>query len=51
MAAVIRQTETGTPVKCLSGILLLASKQVANRPQDQADISFLEELRRLGKIS
>jgi hypothetical protein len=50
-AAAIRKTETGTPVKCLSGIHLLASKQSANRPQDQSDIAFLEELRRLGKLS
>lgn len=50
-AAVIRKTETRTPVKCLSGIHLLASKQAANRPQDQSDIAFLEELKRLGKIS
>jgi hypothetical protein len=51
IAAVIRKTETGTPVKCLSGIHLLASKRAADRPQDQADIAFLEELKRLGKIS
>lgn len=50
-AAVIRNTETGIPVKCLSGIHLLASKRAADRPQDQADIAFLEELKRLGKIS
>ena len=50
-AAVTRRTETGTPVKCLSGIQLLASKQAANRAQDQADIAFLEELKRLGKLS
>lgn len=49
--AVTRETETGTPVKCLSGIHLLASKRAADRPQDQADIAFLEELKRLGKIS
>lgn len=50
-ATVIRKTETETPVKCLSGIHLLASKRAAARPQDQADIAFLEELKRLGKIS
>ena len=50
-AAVIRRTEKGTPVKCLSGIHLLAAKQAANRPQDQADIEFLLELQRLGKLS
>ena len=50
-SAVIRQSELGTPVKCLSGINMLAAKRAANRPQDQADIAFLEELQRLGKIS
>jgi hypothetical protein len=50
-AAVIRPTETGVPVKCLSGSHLLAAKRAANRPQDQADIAFLEELQRLGKIT
>jgi hypothetical protein len=46
----IRYSEHGTPVKCLSGIQLLAAKRTANRPQDQADILFLEELQRLGKL-
>jgi hypothetical protein len=50
-AAVIRQSEQGTPVNCLSGIHLLAAKRAADRPQDQADIAFLEELQRLGKLS
>ena len=50
-AAFIRHSEQGTPVNCLSGIHLLAAKRAANRPQDQADIAFLEELQRLGKIS
>jgi hypothetical protein len=50
-AAVSQQTEQGTPVNCLSGIHLLAAKRAADRPQDQADIAFLEELKRLGKIS
>lgn len=48
--AVIRRNETGTPVACLSGPLLLAAKQAANRPQDQVDIEFLTELQRLGKL-
>ena len=48
--AVIRHSEQGTPVNCLSGIHLLAAKRAAGRPQDQADIAFLEELQRLGKI-
>ena len=51
-AAVIRHSEQGTPVNCLSGIYLLATyKRAAGRPQDQADIAFLEELERLGKLS
>jgi len=48
--AVIRRTESGTPVPCLSGPHLLAAKRAANRPQDQADIEFLTELERLGKL-
>jgi hypothetical protein len=48
--AVIRQTESGTPIPCLSGPHLLAAKRAANRPQDQADIEFLTELERLGKL-
>ena len=50
-SAVIRQSEHGTPIKCLSGIQLLAAKRAANRPQDQVDIAFLEELQRLGKLT
>jgi hypothetical protein len=50
-ALVLRQTEQGTAVKCLSGVHLLTAKRAANRPQDQADIEFLEELQRLGKLS
>ena len=50
-AAVIRHSEQGTPVKCLSGIQMLAAKRAADRPQDQADIAFLEELQRLDKLS
>lgn len=49
-SAVLRHTEHGIPVKCLSGVHLLAAKQAANRPQDQADIEFLLELQRLGKL-
>ena len=48
--AVIRHDEHGTPVRCLSGPHLLASKRAANRPQDQPDIEYLEELQRLGKL-
>ena len=43
-------TETGMPVRCLSGRLLLAAKEAADRPQDQADIEFLRELQKLGKL-
>jgi len=50
-SAVLRKSETGTVVKCLSGLQLLAAKRAAGRPQDQADIAFLEELQRLGKLS
>lgn len=50
-AAVLRSTERGTPVQCLSGADLLAAKQAANRPQDQLDIEFLLELRRAGKLA
>jgi hypothetical protein len=46
----IRPTENGTPVRCLSGPDLLAAKQAAARPQDQADIEFLRELQRIGKL-
>lgn len=49
-SAVQRVSETGVPVRCVSGILLLASKRAAGRPQDQADIIYLEELQRLGKL-
>lgn len=49
--AVVRRSEHDIPVKCLSGDHLLAAKRAANRPQDQADILFLEELERLGKLS
>src|SRR5262245_46643348 len=44
-AAKVRYTENGTPVRCLSGPHLLASKEAANRPQDQVDIEFLRELK------
>jgi len=46
----VRVNESGTPVRCLSGLHLLSAKQAANRPQDQADIAFLTELQRLGKL-
>jgi hypothetical protein len=49
-SAVMRTSETGVVVKCLCGTLLLASKRAAGRPQDHADIAFLEELQRLGKL-
>ncbi len=49
--SVLRTTENGTTVRCLCGADLLAAKRAANRPQDQADIEFLAELRRLGKLA
>jgi hypothetical protein len=49
-SAVNRQLAGGAIVRCLSGTQLLAAKQAANRPQDQDDILFLQELRRLGKL-
>jgi hypothetical protein len=48
--AVVRHSENGIPVKCLCGSDLLAAKRAADRPQDQADIEFLMELDRLGKL-
>jgi hypothetical protein len=48
--AVVRRTDTSIPVKCLSGAHLLASKKAADRPQDQADIEYLMELKSLGKL-
>ncbi len=41
--SVLRATETGVEIRCLCGEHLLASKQAANRPQDQMDIRFLEK--------
>jgi hypothetical protein len=49
-SATVRKTEAGVGVKCLSGSHLLAAKLAANRPQDQTDIEFLQELKRLGKL-
>ncbi len=48
--AVQRSNESGTPVRCMSGPHLLVAKRAANRPEDQADIEFLIELQRLGKL-
>jgi hypothetical protein len=48
--AVVLKTESGTPVKCLSGLHLLASKRAAARPQDQLDIDFLEAKKKAGKL-
>jgi hypothetical protein len=49
--AVVRLNENGIPVRCLCGSQLLAAKKAADRPQDQADIEFLTELQRLGKLA
>lgn len=44
--------EDGHPVRCVCAADLLAAKRAANRPQDQQDIRFLEELlRRSGPAS
>ena len=48
--AVVHATESGVPVRCLSGPHLLASKRKANRPEDQADIRFLEAKRQQGLL-
>lgn len=48
--AVLRENEQGISVRCLSGIHMLAAKRAANRPEDQADIEFLLELQRLGRL-
>jgi len=40
--AVSRVNENGTSIRCLSTADLLASKRAAGRPEDQADILFLE---------
>ncbi len=39
---VIRRLEGGTPVNCMCPEHLLQGKEAANRPQDQADITFLQ---------
>jgi hypothetical protein len=49
-AMVVRKSAEGISIRCLSGPHLLAAKLAANRPQDQADIEFLQELKRLGKL-
>lgn len=46
--AVVRRTENGVPVNCLSPADLLATKRQANRPADQQDIAFLERQRDAG---
>jgi hypothetical protein len=38
------RTEDGAPARCLSAPDLLACKRASNRPQDQQDMAFLEEL-------
>ncbi|MBI5393689.1 MAG: hypothetical protein HZA91_00150 [Verrucomicrobia bacterium] len=48
--SVSRQTEDGTPVRCLSGPDLLASKRAIGRPQDLLDAEFLERKQSLGLL-
>jgi hypothetical protein len=45
-ASVWLVNEDGEKVRCVSAQDLLASKQAANRPQDQQDIAYLIELLR-----
>ncbi|MDB6040272.1 MAG: hypothetical protein JWM99_4113 [Verrucomicrobiales bacterium] len=47
---IVRQTESGTPIKCVSGRDLIKSKEAAGRPQDLLDLVYLRELDRLGKL-
>lgn len=44
--AVVLKTEDGESIRCISAPDLLASKRAVNRPQDQQDIAYLEELLR-----
>jgi len=46
--AVMRRTETDTPIRCLSSSDLLESKRKAGRPQDALDIAFLEQKKETG---
>jgi hypothetical protein len=48
--AIMHTTETGIGVRCLSGCDLLQSKRKAARPQDQADIRFLEKKAEMGLL-
>ena len=41
--AVTKKTESGVPVKCACTADLLASKKSAGRPEDMADVEFLEQ--------
>ena len=42
LRAVDRTNENGTTIRCICPEDLLESKKAANRPEDQADILFLE---------
>jgi hypothetical protein len=46
----VRYLLIGGQAMRLAGSDLLAAKRAANRPQDQADIQFLEELQKLGTL-
>jgi len=48
--AVVRKTEAGVAVKCLRGKDLLSTKKKANRPQDEADVRFLERKNEAGLL-
>jgi hypothetical protein len=49
-SSITRSLDDSTVVKCLSGEHLLAAKRAANRPEDQLDIEYLLELRRVGRL-
>ena len=48
--SVERKLESGVIARCMGGADLLAAKQAANRPQDQADLVFLKEQQAHGKL-
>ena len=49
--AVVHETETGVPVRCICGLDLLAAKKGADRPGDRIDIEFLEKKNEMGLLS
>ncbi len=49
-SAVIHKGEGGVRARCVSGAVLLAMKKASGRPQDQADIAFLERKKKAGLL-